>query len=144
MAGLCRGVGVVCGEVVGGEPPVGGRLYEALRAAGSELPDIDMAPVDCFAVCDRPVTLAFQAVDGSARWSYLIGGADPGHDLADILAAAQAVAASPHGVPAMADRPPFFRKGVIARVPPSPSSSSVSALDRKSVVSGKNVSVRVN
>ncbi|HEY9539986.1 MAG TPA: DUF1636 family protein [Kiloniellaceae bacterium] len=125
MAGLCLQVCVLCGEAAGGEPPVGRRLYEALRAAASELPDIDIAPVDCFAVCDRPVTLAFQAVDGSARWSYLIGGADPGHDLADILAAAQAVAASPHGVPAMADRPPFFRKGVIARVPPSPSSSSV-------------------
>src|SRR3546814_21115830 len=76
---------VLCCEAAGGEPPVGRRLYEALRAAASELPDIDIAPVDCFAVCDRPVTLAFQAVDGSARWSYLIGGADPGHDLADIL-----------------------------------------------------------
>ena len=89
-----------------------------LEAAGS--PDITVAPVDCFAVCDRPVTLAFRAPDSATRWSYLIGGADPDRDLADILTAARAVAASPHGVPAMADRPPFFRQGVIARVPPLP------------------------
>src|SRR3546814_14201548 len=125
VAGLFIKVLVLCRGAPGGDPPVWRRLYEALIAAVSELPDIDISPVDLFDVCDRPVTLAFLAVDGSARWSYLIGGADPGHDLADILAAAQAVAASPHGVPAMADRPPFFRKGVIARVPPSPSSSSV-------------------
>ncbi|WP_193371113.1 hypothetical protein [Pelagibius marinus] len=36
-------------------------------------------------------------------------------------AAARAVADSPHGVPAMEDRPAFFREGVIARVPPQPS-----------------------
>lgn len=115
MAGVCLQVCVLCGEAAGGEPSAGRRLYEALLAATSGLPDIDIAPVDCFAVCDRPVTLAFRAPD---RWSYIIGGADPKRDLDDILAAAKAVAASPHGVPAMADRPPFFRKGVIGRMPP--------------------------
>ncbi|GAB4372848.1 MAG: hypothetical protein Kow00114_34520 [Kiloniellaceae bacterium] len=88
-----------------------------MSAACADDPDVTVAPVDCFAVCDRPVTLAFRALDGQ-RWSYLIGGAEPERDLADILAAARAVAASPHGVPAMADRPAFFRNGVIARVPP--------------------------
>lgn len=77
-----------------------------------------VAPVDCFAVCERPVTVAFQA---PGRWTYLIGGADPAGDLTDIIAAAKAVAASPHGIPAMAERPPFFRRGVIARLPPLPS-----------------------
>lgn len=116
MAGVCLQVCVLCGESAGGEPSAGRRLYEALLAATSGLPDIDIAAADCLAVCDRPVTLAFQA---SGKWSYLIGGADPTRDLDDILAAAKAVAASPHGVPAMSDRPPFFRKGVIARMPPS-------------------------
>lgn len=118
MAGLCLWVCVLCGEAAGGElnnePSAGRRLFEALQAAASDDPAIDVAPVDCFAVCDRPVTLAFQAAD---RWSYLIGDAGE-QDLADILAAARAVAASPQGVPAMGDRPPFFRKGVIARMPP--------------------------
>ena len=120
MAGLCLRVCVLCGEAAGGETrgeaSAGRRLFEALRAAISDHPDIDVAPVDCFAVCDRPVTLAFEAAD---RWSYIVGDAGE-QDLADILAAARAVAESPHGVPAMDDRPPFFRKGVIARMPPLP------------------------
>src|SRR3546814_1555522 len=95
--------------------PAGRHLYEVLLAATSGSPDIGIAPVDCFAVCERPVTLAFQ---GAGRWSYLVGGADPQCDVADILAAARAVAASPDGIPAMADRPPFFRRGVIGRMPP--------------------------
>jgi len=119
MAAVCLQVCEHCYETAGGEVPAGRRLYEALRAAASDFPDISVAPVECFAVCDRPVTLAFRAAD-PGRWSYLIGGADPEADVADILAAAKAVAASPHGVPAMEARPPFFRKGVIARVPPLP------------------------
>jgi predicted metal-binding protein len=115
MAGLCLQVCVLCGEVAGGEPSAGRRLYEALRAATSETPEIAVAPVDCLAVCDRPVTLAFQS---AGKWSYLVGGVDPARDLADILAAARAVAPAPHGIPAMDDRPPFFREGVIARMPP--------------------------
>src|SRR3546814_11573429 len=54
--------------------PAGRHLYEVLLAATSGSPDIGIAPVDCFAVCERPVTLAFQ---GAGRWSYLVGGADP-------------------------------------------------------------------
>ena len=118
MAGVCLQVCVLCEDSEGS--PAGRRLYEALLAATSEDPAITVAPVDCLAVCDRPVTLAFQA---AGKWSYLVGGADPDRDLADILAAARAVAASPHGIPAMDDRPPFFREGVIARMPTSPSPS---------------------
>jgi len=118
MAPVCLQVCVSCGETAGGDLPAGRRLYEALRAASTGLSDITVAPVDCFAVCDRPVTLAFRAAQAGTRWSYLIGDADPDRDVADILAAARAVADSPHGVPAMAGRPPFFRRGVIARFPP--------------------------
>jgi predicted metal-binding protein len=88
-----------------------------LLARAADLREVEVQPVDCLAVCERPVTLAFQAAGG---WTYIVGDADPARDLADILAAARAVAASPHGIPAMEDRPPFFRKGVIARVPPAP------------------------
>jgi len=119
MASVCLQVCVSCIESAGGDLPAGRRLYEALVEACADSAEISVAPVDCFAVCDRPVTLAFRAVDG-ARWSYLIGGADAERDLADILEAARAVAASPHGVPAMKDRPSFFRDGVIARMPPLP------------------------
>jgi predicted metal-binding protein len=106
----------ICVAYGAGDGNAGRRLYDALSAAAADLPDIAMAPVDCLAVCDRPVTLAFQAL---GKWSYIVGGAGE-VDLADILAAARAVAASPHGIPAMDDRPSFFRSGVIARVPPLP------------------------
>jgi predicted metal-binding protein len=111
-------------ESAGGDLPAGRRLYEALVEACADSAEISVAPIDCFAVCDRPVTLAFRAMEGE-RWSYLIGGADAKRDLADILKMARAVAASPHGVPAMAERPPFFRKGVIARMPPRPAGEGV-------------------
>jgi len=118
MASLCLQVCALCGE--GDTPeavPAGRRLYEALRQAAADLPDIEVEAVGCFAVCDRPVTLAFRA---PGKWSYLVGGADPAGDVAQILAAARAVADSAHGVPAMDDRPPLFRRGVIARMPPGP------------------------
>jgi len=122
MAGVCLQVCVACGEAAGGELPAGEpsdgrRLYEALAATAGNDPAVTVAPVDCFAVCDRPVTVAFRA---PGKWSYLIGDVDPDGDVAAILTAARAVAASPHGVPALAERPPFFRKGVIARMPPLP------------------------
>lgn len=127
MADVCLQVCVLCGEAAagelsGGEPSAGRRLFEALAAATAGDPMIEVVAVDCFAVCDRPVTLAFQA---PGRWGYIVGGAEPQSDVADIVAAARAVAASPHGIPAMDDRPPFFRKGVIARMPPPPAAGRV-------------------
>jgi predicted metal-binding protein len=122
VAAVCLQVCVSCTDSAGGEVPAGRRLYEALLRACADSPEISVAPVDCFAVCDRPVTLAFRAMAGE-RWSYLIGAAGE-KDVADILAAARAVAASPHGIPAMAERPPFFRAGVIARMPPRPAGES--------------------
>ncbi|HPG22144.1 MAG TPA: DUF1636 domain-containing protein [Amaricoccus sp.] len=117
---------VLCGEgaAPAGAPAAGRRLFEALGAAAAAMPEITIEPVECLAVCDRVVTLAFRA---PGKWSYLIGDADPDGDVADILAAARAVAASPHGVPAMPDRPPFFRRGTIARLPPGPERGSAGA-----------------
>ena len=119
MASVCLQVCVLCGEGADATSEAAGRrLYRALREACREASGIDVRAVDCLAVCDRPVTLVFRS-DSPGRWSYLVGGADPRKDPADILAAARAVAASEHGVPAMAERPPFFRDGVIARLPPA-------------------------
>lgn len=78
-------------------------------------------PAACLAVCDRPVTIAFQS---PGRWSYVVGDIDPEADVADVILAARAVARSPSGVPAMSERPPFFRKGVICRLPPLPAPRS--------------------
>ena len=106
---------VLCGEDGTDAAAPGRRLHDLLAAAAGD--GIAVEPVACLAVCDRPVSLVFRGASG--RWSYLVGGADPERDVADILAAGRAVAASPQGIPAMADRPPFFRDGVIARLPPA-------------------------
>lgn len=75
---------------------------------------VTLQPVDCLAVCDRPCTIAFSA---PGKWTYVIGDIDPETDAEDVLRAAAQLAASDQPVLALADRPPFFRKGVIGRVP---------------------------
>lgn len=97
-----------------GRDSAGKRLIDRLREQAAAL-GLSVRAVPCFAVCDRPVTLAFVT---EGKWSYVIGDVDPEIDLAEIVAAVDAVAAAPAGVPALSQRPDFFRKGVIARIPP--------------------------
>jgi len=94
----------------------GSLLLRALerRVAEAGLP-LTVEGVPCMAVCDQSVTVAFQAADA---WSYVIGGVDPDRDVDDLVSVAMAIARSEYGVPGMADRPKFFRQGVICRLPP--------------------------
>ncbi|MGX5734865.1 DUF1636 family protein [Bosea thiooxidans] len=89
-------------------------LAERLIAKGSAIP---VLPVECLAVCKRPCTVAF-AADG--KWTYLIGDLETETHLDEIVGAAEAYAASANGIVAWKERPPSFRKGVVARVPPLP------------------------
>ncbi len=98
-----------------GRPSPGEALARALLARVPGDGSVRIEPVDCLAVCDHPCTIAFSARD---KWTYLVGGIDPDHDLDDILLAANRLAASEQPVLALADRPAFFRKGVIGRIPP--------------------------
>jgi len=95
--------------------PIGQTMVDKLKAANPDPDHIAVTGVECLAVCDRPVTVTFAAAD---KWSYILGDIDEQTPVADIFSAARAVAASEFGVPAMADRPSFFRDGVVARVPP--------------------------
>lgn len=93
----------------------GKQLQDELSLLSADIPHIVVMPVDCLAVCERSVTVAFAA---PGKWSYVIGDVDLLKDKGDIISVADAIARSPHGVPAMTDRPPFFRKGVVSRTPP--------------------------
>jgi len=93
----------------------GQKLHNSLKSLTSNLTQINISPVDCLAVCERSVTVAFTA---PGKWTYVIGDVDPENDETDIISVAKAVLQSSHGVPAMNERPPFFRKGVISRIPP--------------------------
>ena len=96
-------------------------LASALRQKLQEMTasDVAVAEVDCLAVCTRPCTLALA---GAKKWTYLIGDLEPESHLEEIVAAVKGFVASENGIIAWRERPPSFRKGVVARVPPHPSS----------------------
>jgi predicted metal-binding protein len=76
---------------------------------------VRVVPVECLAVCKRPATIA---LSGEGRWMYLIGDLDPECHLDEIASAVRAYAATENGFVPWRDRPPAFRRGVIARIPP--------------------------
>ncbi|HEY6980574.1 DUF1636 domain-containing protein [Reyranella sp.] len=80
--------------------------------------DVGIVDVDCLAVCTRPCTLALA---GTGKWTYVIGDLEPESHVEEIIAAVKSFAASENGIIAWRERPPSFRKGVVARVPPRPS-----------------------
>ncbi len=105
-----------CKSADNGDARPGLRLIETLssRLAG-QVSGIDLRSVDCLAVCKRPATISFVA---PGKWTYVIGDIDVDAHAEDVIAAARAYAESETGVVAWKQRPMFFRKGVIARVPP--------------------------
>ncbi len=108
---VCEACGAEQGGVMSGT-----KLLNALQERNTDHSSgITVTGVDCLAVCERPVTVAFAA---EGKWTYVIGDVDPDRDADDVLTAAGAVVASPYGVPEMADRPTFFRRGVVSRTPP--------------------------
>ena len=93
----------------------GEALVARLRNKLSSGELVQIEPVDCLAVCDRPCAIAFSARD---KWTYLIGDINPEVDAEDILLAPIRIATSGQPVLALAERPPFFRSGIIGKIPP--------------------------
>jgi predicted metal-binding protein len=112
----CRSpvAGAAAGEPAFEEPGRGLAAALAERLAGDAA--LAVVPVECLAVCKRPCTVAFAA---EGKWTYILGDLEAGEHLGDLAAAARAYAASETGIVRWADRPPCFRKGVVARVPPA-------------------------
>lgn len=75
---------------------------------------INLQPVECFAVCKRPCTVAVSEPD---KWTYLVGDVKP-ENIPDLFAYIDAYAASANGRPPMSQRPEIVQKGTIARFPP--------------------------
>ena len=98
------------------EARAGARLYAALAERRGE-DDPIVAAIECFSVCRRPCTLSFSA---PGAWTYVFGDFSPETDPEDILAAARLFGASPGGIIPWKERPQALRKGVVARIPPSP------------------------
>jgi predicted metal-binding protein len=92
----------------------GQALADALKDRLQDAADIDVQPVECLSVCNRPCTVAFA---GEGKWSYVVGGISA-EAAAEIAMAARHYATSSDGIIPWKERPLFFRKGVVARVPP--------------------------
>lgn len=99
------------GETIapGGEPP-GQRLHDAVARLADR---VTVRPVVCLASCDRGCTAS---IGQPGKWSYLVGDLRP--DIAaDLLAYADAYAASANGAVLRAGRPESLRHAIIARLP---------------------------
>jgi predicted metal-binding protein len=99
-------------------PRAGRRLHDGLVEAlrrRDDLPSFRIVEVECLSNCDRGCSVA---LSGPGRWSYIYG------DLTetavdDLIAGAARYAATTDGLVPWWERPMIFRKGVIARIPPS-------------------------
>jgi predicted metal-binding protein len=100
-------------------PRAGRRLHDALTEAQRRhdgAPRFRIAEVECLSNCDRGCSAA---LTGPGRWSYIYGDLSEA-SVDDLLLGASRYAATEDGLVPWRERPTIFRKGVIARVPPSP------------------------
>ncbi|KXV59296.1 hypothetical protein AD948_08895 [Acetobacter senegalensis] len=99
--------------VVEGQPVPGRRLYTLLTSQ-SRSSGLEIIPVECLSACNNGCVIALSA---SGRWSYVYGRLTE-QDAPDILAGAEAYAATPDGLVPWRQRPQIFRKQSLARLPP--------------------------
>jgi predicted metal-binding protein len=113
----------VCVTCLAGEdretaPRAGRRLHDALVEAQrrqDDPPRFRIVETECLSNCNRGCSVA---LSGPRRWSYVYG--DLGQaSVDDLLAGASRYAATSDGLVPWRERPTIFRKGVIARIPPS-------------------------
>jgi predicted metal-binding protein len=100
-------------------PRAGRRLHDALAEAlrrQDGAPRFRIAEVECLSNCDSGCSAA---LTGPGRWSYIYGNLSEA-SVDDLLLGASRYAATEDGLVPWRERPTIFRKGVIARIPPSP------------------------
>jgi predicted metal-binding protein len=96
----------------------GRRLYDALAEAQRRQDgpqSFRITEVECLSNCNRGCSAA---LTGPGRWSYIYGDLDESC-VDDLLAGASRYAGTTDGLVPWRERPTIFRKGVIARIPPS-------------------------
>jgi predicted metal-binding protein len=109
----------LAGEDRDTEPRAGRRLHDALaetqRGQNNSQP-VRIVEAECLSNCNRGCSVA---LTGPGRWSYIYGDLNQAC-VDDLLAGALRYAATDDGLVPWRERPTIFRKGVIARIPPSP------------------------
>jgi predicted metal-binding protein len=119
--GVTLYVCVTCraGEEGDATPRPGRRLHDALAEAQRHqagAPRFRIVETECLSNCDRGCSVALTA---PGRWSYIYGDLSQA-SVDDVLTGASKYAATEDGLVPWRERPTIFRKGVIARIPPSP------------------------
>ena len=100
-------------------PRAGRRLHDALTEAQrrqEDSPRFRIVEAECLSNCNRGCSAA---LTGPGRWSYIYGDLSQA-SIDDLLTGASRYAATEDGLVPWRERPTIFRKGVIARLPPSP------------------------
>jgi predicted metal-binding protein len=113
----------VCVTCLAGEdreavPRAGRRLHDGLVEALSRQdgpPHFRIVEAECLSNCNRGCSVALA---GPGRWSYIYGDLNQ-TSVDDLIAGASRYAATADGLVPWRERPTIFRKGVIARIPPS-------------------------
>lgn len=93
---------------------LGAEFYNALGQK-IDSAQINLQPVECFAVCKRQCTVA---VSQPGKWTYIIGDLSVGKDIQSLFEYMEVYAASSNGRPPISQRPEVVQKGTIARLPP--------------------------
>jgi predicted metal-binding protein len=106
---------VTCRGSDGDDDRPGRRLYQAVEPALRDT-GITVTAVECLSVCKRPCTLALAA---PGKWTYVMGDLDPQGDIENVITMAVRYGQTPDGIVPWRERPPSFRKGTVARIPPS-------------------------
>jgi predicted metal-binding protein len=73
--------------------------------------------VDCLSACDRPCTVAFAAPNKN---TLMFGDLQPLASAAAVLQLGEQYFASADGIVPRQERPEALKKGILARIPPSP------------------------
>ena len=98
-------------------PRPGRRLYDALIEAQrrQQSPSFRIVEVECLSNCNRGCSVA---LSGPGRWTYVYGDLNQ-NCVDDVITGAERYAATADGLVPWRERATIFRKGVIARIPPS-------------------------
>jgi predicted metal-binding protein len=98
--------------------PDGAQLFAATRALFDAWPNRDgcvLTPVECMSGCNRSCTIGLAA---PGKPSYLFGGLAPtAETAADALALVAQYRDKADGVLERRERPPSFRRGILAKIP---------------------------
>jgi len=104
------------------EPRAGAKLLAELENSLKDSNEsIRLEGVECLSVCKRPCTVAFSA---PGKWTYVYGDFSSETAPETILAGAALYSAAEDGLIPWKMRPDALKKGVVARLPPSLTSSS--------------------